>query len=392
MNSKVSLKFCIKTTAPKKFFRSCLSKYFICLLPVQFFFLFSCSQPSEKDKLIVAGVENNLVIEKDGMVLIPGQIYRRGNEYNPGNGKMYREESPIHEVQVSSFWIDKYEVTNSEFKKFVDETGFVTFAEKPLDPVEFPNAPPEQMVPGATVFSPPREEIDPWASEDAWRWWSYRKGACWRSPEGVGSDISGRMNHPVVCINIDDAKAYAKWAGKRLPTEAEWELAARGGLKDQMFCWGNDPQPDDKWMANCFQGKFPAKNSAQDGYVGTAPVGSFPPNGYGLYDMSGNVWEICSDFYHPGYYEIFVANPKPNPTGPEHAITNDELLHYNRYGTCPKPREGTSELTYLYVSKGGSFLCHWDYCLRYRPAARHYAENLSPTNHAGFRCVKDEQD
>lgn len=337
---------------------------------------------------IVKGVE---IVEREGMVLIPGQTYRRGNEYNPGNGKRYREESPAHLVTVSSFWIDKHEVTNAKFKEFVDATGYVTFAEKSLSENEFPNAPPEQLVPGATIFSPPPEDIDPWASDDAWRWWSYAKGACWKHPEGEGSNIRHRMNHPVVCLNANDAKAYAEWAGKRLPTEAEWELAARGGLKNAMFTWGDDPKPEGRWMANCFQGRFPANNSVQDGYKSTAPVGSFPPNAFGLFDMAGNVWEICSDYYHPDYYNEFIQNPHPNPTGPEHPITNFELEHFNRHGTCPIPKEGTSELTFLHVSRGGSFLCHWDYCLRYRPAARHYAEILSPTNHSGFRCVKDTE-
>jgi sulfatase modifying factor 1 len=331
------------------------------------------------------------IVEKDGMVLIPGQTYRRGNEYNPGNDKMYREEAPPHMVTVSGFWIDKHEVTNAQFKEFVDATGYVTFAEKSLSKEEFPNAPPEQLVPGATIFSPPSDDIDPWASDDAWRWWSYTAGACWKSPEGKGSSIKHRMDHPVVCLNANDAQAYAKWAGKRLPTEAEWELAARGGLKNAMFTWGNDPKPDEQWMANCFQGRFPANNSAQDGYKGTAPVGSFPPNGYGLYDMAGNVWEICSDYYHPDYYASFTEEPHPDPKGPEKPITNDELQHFNRYGTCPLPMEGISELTFLHVTKGGSFLCHWDYCLRYRPAARHYAEVLAPTNHSGFRCVRDAE-
>jgi|MDTB01.1.fsa_nt_gb sulfatase modifying factor 1 len=363
--------------------------FFWLLLP--FIFTAGCSDEAQKRVVKPAEGFNVEIIEEDGMVLIPGQTYRRGNKFSPGNKKIYREESPPHMVTVSSFWIDKYEVTNAQFKEFVDQTGYVTFAEKRLSKEVFPNAPPEQLVPGATIFSPPSNDIDPWASNDAWRWWSYVPGANWQSPEGKGSTIKSRMNHPVVCLNPDDAKAYAKWAGKRLPTEAEWELAARGGLKNAMFTWGDEPKPDEKWMANCFQGRFPANNSGQDGFIGTAPVGSYPPNGYGLYDMAGNVWEICSDFYHPDYYSFFTKMPHPDPNGPEKPITNDELQHFNRYGTCPLPRDGVSELTYLHVTKGGSFLCHWDYCLRYRPAARHYAEVLAPTNHSGFRCVRDSE-
>ena len=329
------------------------------------------------------------VKEEDGMVLLRGGSYLRGNDKPPGNGDFYPEEGPAHRVEVSSFWIDKHEVTNAQFKEFVDATGYVTFAERPLSKEVFPNAPPEQLVPGATVFAPPPKNINPRDTNDPWDWWAYRKGACWKSPNGEGSSIKNRMDHPVVCVNADDAKAYAEWAGKRLPTEAEWELAARGGMEGKMFNWGDESKPNGKWMANCFQGKFPAQNTARDGYLYTAPVGSFPPNEYGLYDMAGNVWEICSDFYHPAYYKQFLQEPHPNPTGPESPITQIELEEFRSTGTCPLPQAGVSELMFLHVTKGGSFLCHFDYCLRYRPAARHHSESLAPSNHAGFRCVKD---
>ena len=329
------------------------------------------------------------VKEEDGMVLLRGGSYLRGNDKPPGNGDFYPEEGPAHRVEVSSFWIDKYEVTNAQFKEFVDATGYVTFAEKPLSKEVFPNAPPEQLVPGATIFAPPPQNINPRDSNNPWHWWAYRKGACWKRPNGEGSSIKNRMNHPVVCVNADDAKAYAEWAGKRLPTEAEWEMAARGGAEGKMFIWGDESKPNGKWMANCFQGRFPARNTAQDGYLYTAPVGSFPPNEYGLHDMAGNVWEICSDFYHPAYYKQFLQAPHSNPKGPESPITQIELEQFRATGTCPLPQAGVSELMFLHVTKGGSFLCHFDYCLRYRPAARHHSESLAPSNHTGFRCVKD---
>jgi len=326
---------------------------------------------------------------KEGMVLISGGTYLRGNDKDPGNGDQYPEEAPVHSVKVSSFWIDQHEVTNREFQAFVKDTGYVTFAEKAIDPELFPQAPPEQLLPGATVFSPPPESINPRVEGTPWAWWSYRKGAHWRQPEGEGSNLKDRMDHPVVCVNIDDAKAYAQWAGKRLPTEAEWEFAARGGHEQQMFTWGAEKRPQGKWLANCFQGEFPAYNSKEDGYSSTAPVGSFSPNSFGLYDMAGNVWELCSDYYHPAIYQFYESITAINPQGPEAPITMQELEQYHQSGTCPRAKENTNPILFMHVARGGSFLCHSDYCLRYRPAARHFSESLSPTNHTGFRCVKD---
>ena len=348
------------------------------------YLLISCSGETD-----IITENKDYLISSNEMVFIEGKSYLRGNEKPPGNGDKYPEEGPVHIVKVSSFWIDKYEVTNAQFKEFVDATGYITFAEKALSKDLFPAAPEGQLLPGATVFAPPLKNLNPKSTHDPWNWWAFRSGASWRRPEGRNSSIKARMDHPVVCVNIDDAKAFAHWAGKRLPTEAEWELAARGGLKESMFVWGNEARPGEKWLANCFQGTFPAKNSARDGYHTTSPVGSFPPNGYGLYDMAGNVWEICSDYFHPSYYSQFIKNPHPNPTGPKSAITQIELEHFRHTGTCPMPRKGVSELMYLHVARGGSFLCHWDYCLRYRPAARSHSESLSPTNHTGFRCVRE---
>ena len=329
---------------------------------------------------------------KQGMVLIKGQTYYRGNEKSLGNPDHYLEERPVHLVEVSSFWIDQYEVTNAQFKEFVDATGYVTFAEKPVDQTLFPNASGEHLLPGATVFSPPPKSLNPYSTNDPWQWWAYRPGANWRHPQGPDSSIEKIMDHPVVCVNINDARAYAKWAKKRLPTEAEWELAARGGLKQAMFTWGNEHKPEGEWYANCFQGNFPARNSVLDGFLFTAPVGSFPKNGYGLYDMAGNVWEICSDYYHPQYYQIFVSHPHKNPKGPEYPISQIELNYFQQTGTCPMPKEIAHDLLSLHVARGGSFLCHSNYCLRYRPASRSVAESLAPTNHTGFRCVRDTEE
>lgn len=353
------------------------------------FALVSCQKDgSSSPETDISSAPQHLSTDQ-GMVFLQGGTYTRGNDLDPGNGDKYPEESPVHEVKVSPFWIDKHEVTNAQFKAFVDATGYVTFAEKPLSPEIFPEAPAEQLVAGATVFSPPPQSLNPKATNDPWQWWAYRAGASWRSPEGQGSDIKQRMDHPVVCVNIDDANAYARWAGKRLPTEAEWEYAARGGLKHAMFTWGNKRQPEGKWLTNCFQGQFPVNNSKEDGFASTSPIASFPANGFGIHDMAGNVWELCSDYYHPAFYELFAAAPHKDPQGPENPITMFELQQFHRTGTCPLPNKNTNGLMHMHISKGGSFLCHSDYCLRYRPAARHYAEALSPTNHTGFRCVRD---
>lgn len=326
------------------------------------------------------------------MAYIPGGTYLRGEDRPLGGDAEYPEEAPVHQVTVSSFFMDITEVTNADFLKFTTETGYKTQAERGLSKEDFPEAPEDQLVAGAMVFSPPEDAVEKWQPGAEWQWWKFVKGANWRHPQGPGSDIHQKMEHPVVCITKEDAEAYCKWAGKRLPTEAEWERAARGKLKHAIFSWGNHPKPDDKkWPANTFQGEFPYKNLALDGFVGTAPVKSFEPNGFGLYDMGGNVWEICSDLYRPDYYQIFSENPVKDPKGPtaDQAISQLENDTWNRSRKIPAGSTPFHPLARLWVSKGGSFLCHHTYCLRYRPAARHYAESLSPTNHAGFRCVKD---
>lgn len=327
-----------------------------------------------------------------GMVYVPGGNYIRGNEQDLGTTSKFPEEKPEHEVYVDAFLMDETEVTNRDFKQFVDETGYQTFAERGLSRQEFPHAPDDQLLPGSTVFYTPDQNVEMWQRGAENQWWKFTPGANWMHPNGPESSISDKMDHPVVAINIQDAQAYAKWAGKRLPTEAEWERAARAGKNRLLFIWGNESMMDGKWMANCFQGQFPTHNSAKDGFSGTAPVKSFPPNDFGLYDMAGNVWEMCSDFYRHDAYSIYARKPVPNPKGPLNPIDsfqNQMIMQGQSIGHLPKPAH---PLMYLYVSRGGSFLCHHSYCLRYRPAARQYIEGLSPTNHIGFRLVKDLPD
>lgn len=326
-----------------------------------------------------------------GMVWIPGGKYIRGNtDEDPEMHAKFVEEYPAHLVEVSGFYIDATEVTNREFAAFVDATGFKTQAEAGLKQEDFPQARPEDLQGGANVFKKAVGEINPWKASPL-RWWSFTPGATWRSPEGPGSSIADRMDHPVTCVNYHDAKAYAEWAGKRLPTEAEWERAARGGKHNLVYSWGNEMQPggEGKWLANVYQGNFPTTLEDEDGFKLTAPVKSYPPNAWGVYDMAGNVWEICNDFFHPGYYHDFLKNPVKDPQGPSVGISEFERTQYDHLnGTCPAPKEGMNDLMLLRVSKGGSFLCSAQYCLRFRPAARHIHEVFTPSQHTGFRCVK----
>ncbi|HEY8690112.1 MAG TPA: formylglycine-generating enzyme family protein [Chitinophagaceae bacterium] len=307
-----------------------------------------------------------------GMKLIPGGTYMMGGDNNQASP----DEYPKHKVTVDAFYMDATEVTNAEFKKFVNATGYITTAEKKPDwdelkktlPPGTPKPPDSVLVPASLVFKQTTEAVD---LNDYSQWWAWTRGADWKHPEGPGSNIDGKENYPVVQVSWFDAMAYCKWAGKRLPTEAEWEFAARGGLINNIYPWGNEKVNEGKPKANTWEGKFPYYNEKKDGYITLAPAKIFAPNGYGLYDMAGNVWEWCSDWYDINYYKSFANTASLNPQGPAKSLDPEDPYTQKR------------------VLRGGSFLCNDSYCSGYRVARRMKSSPDTGLEHTGFRCVKN---
>jgi len=368
-----------------------MSKSFVLLLVLPLLFLLSCQSHSEKADEVkrkqdsMASCEKNLPsrfgatrdtstfaankVDHTGMVYIAASEFDMGAADREGRD----DEYPQHRVKLSSFWIDVTEVTNADFKKFIDATGYVTTAERKPDweemkkqlPVGTPKPPDSVFVAASLVFHQPKSIT---TLNDASQWWSWVKGADWQHPQGPKSNIKGKENYPVVHVSWDDAMAYCKWAGKRLPTEAEWEFAARGGIKNALYPWGNEDVEKGLSKANTWQGSFPLKNTGKDGFYGLAAVKKFKPNGYGLYDMAGNVWEWCSDWYRPDYYQT-LSGLTTSPQGPSDSYDPMEP-------TVPKK-----------VVRGGSFMCNASYCKGYRVTSRMKTSTDTGLEHTGFRCV-----
>lgn len=307
-----------------------------------------------------------------GMIWIPGGEFSMGAQDPPDMNdvgmKATVDSRPVHRVYVDGFFMDKTDVTNAQFARFVKATGYVTVAERKPRAEDYPAAPPENLVAGSVVFAPPDHPVP---LNDYFQWWTYVPGANWRHPLGSKSSIVGKDDYPVVHVAYEDAQTYAEWAGKRLPTEAEWEFAARGGLAGKPYVWGDEFRPHGKWMANTHEGHFPDKDTGEDGYAGISPVARFPANGYGLYDMAGNVWQWTSDWYRPDYYRQLAAQGgvAHNPQGPDSGYDPSEPGHAKR------------------VQRGGSFLCTDQYCSRYMVGTRGKGDVDTGTNHLGFRCV-----
>jgi formylglycine-generating enzyme required for sulfatase activity len=305
------------------------------------------------------------------MVWLPGGEFLMGTDDPAADAA----ERPAHKVRIDGFWIDQTEVTNAQFRRFVEATGYLTTAERPINweqlktqiPPGTPRPPDDQLVPGSLVFAQPDHPVQ---LDNIANWWKWVPGANWRCPDGPGTSINGKDNFPVIHISWEDAAAYAQWAGKRLPTEAEWEFASRGRRQGSRYAWGDEFKPDGAFLANTWQGHFPETSTGEDGFPHLAPVGSFPPNEYGLSDMIGNVWEWCSDWYRLDTYRLDASTvPVMNPTGPTQSYDPDEPYQPKR------------------VIRGGSFLCSPNYCTNYRPSARRGAATDSGMSHLGFRCV-----
>lgn len=324
-----------------------------CMLLFAVFSLTAC-------QLLSQGIRRHapLVPPREGMVWIPGGTLLMGGD----NHQAGPEEWPKHAVSLSPFWMDETEVTNAQFAAFVQATGYITTAEKPLT-----LSPDSLLLPGALVFISPKDTA---TAPVLLSWWHWTPGAHWRQPEGPGTDIHGRMSHPVTQVSWQDAAAYCQWAHKRLPTEAEWEWAARGGLANKIYPWGNRKVEKGKPRANFWQGIFPVHNTLKDGFMSTAPVKSFPPNGYGLYDMAGNVWEWCADWYDPAFYRSSAAC-ETNTQGPSRSTQAHHLSEK--------------------VMRGGSFLCSESYCSGYRNARRTGASPDTAFSHTGFRCARNAE-
>jgi formylglycine-generating enzyme len=325
----------------------------------------------------VAGAASPAGVGPEGMAWIPGGEFSlgcadpRGMPF--GGSDPMADARPIHRVRVDGFWMDACEVTNDKFAEFVAATGYVTVAERTPRAEDFPHAAAENLVAGSIVFTPPERPVPlrDGTGTAHLQWWAYVPGACWKHPSGPTSGLAGRGKEPVVHVAFEDAAAYAAWAGKRLPTEAEWEFAARGGLAGAAYPWGNEFRSAGRWMANTWQGRFPEEDAAEDGCAGIAPVGSYPANPYGLHDMSGNVWEWCSDWYRPDTYARDArGGTAVNPRGPADSFDPAEPGQPKR------------------VQRGGSYLCSDQYCSRYIVGTRGKGEVSSATNHIGFRCVK----
>ncbi len=302
----------------------------------------------------------------------PSMIWIPGGRFLMGSDDFYPEEQPVHHSSADGFWIDLHPVTTAEFSRFVQATAYVTVAERPLEPARYPGADPAALVPGSLVFRRPQLPVP---LHDYRAWWAYVPGASWRYPEGPDSTVDGREQHPVTHVAYEDALAYARWAGKDLPTEAEWEFAARGGLQGAVYVWGDDFAPDGRLLANTWQGRFPWENLRLDGFEGTSPVDAFPPNGYGLHDMAGNVWEWTSDIFLPRHP---TARVEPCCT-----LAKAHVAASQPIASSADPHAVFARR----VIKGGSHLCAPNYCLRYRPAARQGEAADTSTCHLGFRCV-----